>query len=114
MIHANYVESMLNDRVFRPISEWLAIGAEVLMVLVLATVAFLGQRLWVQMVSMIGITLIILLASFFLQDIGRFFDFFIPLVIVLCHRVVEKILEWRREAMKWRKEGQRRPDHAHA
>jgi len=114
MIHANYVESMLNDQVFRPIPEWLAIAAEVLMVLVLSVVAFLGLRLWVQMATMIGITLLILLASFFLQDLGRFVDFFIPLIIVLGHRVIEKILEWRREAVEWRKEAPRRPDHAHA
>lgn len=113
MIHANYVEAMLSDRVFRPIPEWIVVAGEVCVVWLLAIIALLDLPLTTQMAAMLGTTLLILLVSFFLQDLGRFVDFFIPLVIVLCHRAVEKVLEWRTEARHWRKSRAGQRNHAH-
>ena len=41
-----------------------------------------------------GTTLFMLVLNFFLQDLGMFFDFFVPTVMLLGHVVLHKIYEW--------------------
>lgn len=94
MIHANYVEAMLNDRAFSPLPEWLVRGVEILAVVLLALVMALLSSGWLQLAAVVGATLLMLVLNFFLQDLGMFFDFFVPTVMLLGHVVLHKIYEW--------------------
>jgi hypothetical protein len=94
MIHANYVEAMLNDRAFSPLPEWLVRSGEVFAVILLAVVMALISSGWLQLAAVVCTTLVMLLLNFFLQDLGMFFDFFVPTVMLLGHVVAHKIYEW--------------------
>jgi len=98
MIHANYVEAMLNDRAFSPLPEWFAYTVEILPVVLLSIVVALISNGWLQLAVIIGTTLFMLVLNFFLQDLGMFFDFFVPTVMLLGHVVTHKIYEWRKVA----------------
>jgi hypothetical protein len=46
-----------------------------------------------------GLTLFfVALSYFFIQNLGLFFDFFVPVVVLTGHLAVEKVLHWRRQA----------------
>ncbi len=94
MIHANYVEAMLNDRAFSPFPAWLVRSVEILAVVLLALVMALLSSGWLQFAAVVGTTLFMLVLNFFLQDLGMFFDFFVPTVMLLGHVVLHKIYEW--------------------
>jgi hypothetical protein len=94
MIHANYVEAMLSDRAFLPLPEWLVRSVEILAVVLLALVMALLSSGWLQFAVVVGTTLFMLVLNFFLQDLGMFFDFFVPTVMLLGHVVLHKIYEW--------------------
>ena len=54
-----------------------------------------------------GLFVILLAANYvFLQNLGRFFDSFIPLVLLsghfLCHNLLHKIVKWGRESRELR------------
>jgi hypothetical protein len=47
----------------------------------------------------IGLSLFLVFATCFLwQNLGLFFDFFIPLTLLGAHAVIDKVLEWRRRS----------------
>jgi CHASE2 domain-containing sensor protein len=94
MIHANYVEAMLNDRAFSPLPKWFAYTVEIVPVVLLSLVIAGISSSWLQLAAVIGTTLFMLVLNFFLQDLGMFFDFFVPTVMLLGHVVAHKINEW--------------------
>jgi len=94
MIHANYVEAMLDDRASSPLPQWLVRSLEILAVIFLALVMALISSGWLQLAAVVGTTLFMLALNFFLQDLGMFFDFFVPTVMLLGHVVAHKIYEW--------------------
>jgi CHASE2 domain-containing sensor protein len=94
MIHADYVEAMLNDRAFSPLPKWFAYTVEIVPVLLLSPVIVMTLSRWLQLVVIVGATLFMLVLNFFLQDLGMFFDFFVPTVMLLGHVVAHKIYEW--------------------
>jgi hypothetical protein len=94
MIHANYVEAMLNDRAFSTLPKWLVRSIEILAVVLLTLVMELLSSGWLQFAAVVGTTLFMLVLNFFLQDLGMFFDFFVPTVMLLGHVVLHKIREW--------------------
>jgi CHASE2 domain-containing protein len=94
MIHANYVEAMLSDRAFSPLPKWLVRSVEILAVVLLTLVLALISSGWLQFAAVVGTTLFMLVLNFFLQDLGMFFDFFVPTVMLLGHVVAHKIYEW--------------------
>jgi hypothetical protein len=94
MIHADYVEAMLNDRAFPPLPKWFAYTVEIVPVLLLSVVIAMILSSWLQLGVIVGATLFMLVLNFFLQDLGMFFDFFVPTVMLLGHVVAHKIYEW--------------------
>jgi CHASE2 domain-containing sensor protein len=94
MIHANYVEAMLNDRAFSPLPAWFAYTVEIAPVVLLSIVIALISSAWLQLAAIVGATLFMLVLNFFLQDLGMFFDFLVPTVMLLGHVVSHKIYEW--------------------
>jgi CHASE2 domain-containing sensor protein len=94
MIHANYVEAMLSDRAFLPLPKCLVRSVEILAVVLLTLVLALLSSGWLQLAAVVGTTLFMLVLNFFLQNLGMFFDFFVPTVLLLGHVVAHKIYEW--------------------
>src|SRR5260370_11814373 len=96
LIHANYVEALLGQQVYEPMSKRLAVSIEVSLTRIVAiSFAFDVQLRW----KVGGVLLlwgILLVCGYaFLQDLGLFFDFFVPSVLVGLHAGFERIREWR-------------------
>jgi CHASE2 domain-containing sensor protein len=96
LVHANYVEAILNERTYKPLSDQLVIAFEVGLVLAVAVLLALEVRpLWKVMFVAGTTSFFIVLSYFFLQNLGMFFDFFVPVVVLVGHVAVEKVLHWR-------------------
>lgn len=101
-VHTNYVESILGHRVYQPLPETLAVIVEFLAVLILAVVFALPYPGLAKILSLSAASLMLLIvAYFFFQNFGLFFDFFIPLILVLAHGLLDEIRDWRSLAVKY-------------
>ena len=95
-VHGNYVEALLYGRIYKPWREMIAVTADVMLSIAVLGVFILAEssRRKLLYLSLIAVALIAL-AVFSLQNLGHFFDFFLPLVLLAAHSLVERILEWR-------------------
>jgi CHASE2 domain-containing sensor protein len=95
-IHANYVEALLDGRVYSALNEKIVMAIEVTLVLVGAIVFALEIRPFLKWLSATALCLLLLPTSYFLfQNLGLFFEFFIPLLLIAGHSLLDQILEWR-------------------
>jgi len=99
-VHANYAEAILGDNYYVQPPELLAYTVEILVLLSMA-ILFAGKmNAWKKMTVVVSATLLfITLGYMFLQNLGIYFDFLIPLVFLLLHVSADRILEWRRLAL---------------
>src|SRR5262249_45435236 len=89
-IHANYVEALLDGRIYTPAAEWLSIAAEIMLVLLLAGVFALEERPTYRILEVVLIFALAVLAAYVaFINFGIFFDFLIPLVAVGAHAGLE-------------------------
>ncbi len=103
-IHANYVEALLDGRTARAWDDRVGKVIEVLVALAVAFIFALKVRPWKKLVTVIGITIILVLFSYFsLQNLGLFFDFFIPSVLLFAHFGTEHWIGLERESRRLRK-----------
>jgi CHASE2 domain-containing sensor protein len=103
LLHANYAEALLDDRLYVPTAEWLPTGVEFLLVLLAAGVFALKTPALLKALFTAAACLLLLVFGYILfQNFGRFFDGFVPLVFIAAHAVVDQLLEWRSEALSWR------------
>jgi CHASE2 domain-containing sensor protein len=99
MVHANYVEAMLAERTYKPVGEWLVYALEAALVIFVACIMKLEIGLGAKLLLVMSSCLFfIFLSYFFLQNLGRFFDFLVPVVVLGGHLAWDKIMEWRRLA----------------
>lgn len=93
LIHDNFVEALLNSRVYASTSGRLIESAEILFG-VIATVLFaLLARLWTKLVGVVLLSLVlILIQRTVLHEFGVFFDAFIPLLAVWLHSIYDRLL----------------------
>lgn len=99
MLHANYIEALL-DRTgtFNGITDGMAELLESGLVIVLAVVGVLNiHGFWKWGAFASGMTVSLLLTYVLLQNLGLFLDFFIPLLMIAVHTVVEEFLDIRHE-----------------
>jgi CHASE2 domain-containing sensor protein len=92
-VHANYVEALLDSRTYTPMRQPLATGIEVVFSIVLAVLLSLNFHLPVK----VAIAVLLCVAIFGIsyvswQNLGLFFDFFIPVLLLVGHVVVEKLI----------------------
>lgn len=92
-VHANYVEALLDSRTYTPMRQPLATGIEVVFSIVLAVLLSLNFHLPVK----VAIAALLCVAIFGIsyvswQNLGLFFDFFIPVLLLVGHVVVEKLI----------------------
>jgi CHASE2 domain-containing sensor protein len=98
-IHANYVEALLTHRVSRPISKILGIVIEFLLAAFIAVIFAWKMKPVSKFKWAGGLSLILVLTTYvFWQNLGLFFDFFIPLILLGSHAAIAQIIEWRDEA----------------
>jgi CHASE2 domain-containing sensor protein len=98
-IHANYVEALLDSRLYKPLTDTVIVSIELIFTCIVAVIFALNLRPRSQMgVSILLCIILGIVSYFFLQNLGIFFDFFIPTVLLGSHVVVEKVREWRAAA----------------
>jgi CHASE2 domain-containing sensor protein len=92
-IHANYAEALLDSRTYRPMRQKTATAIEVIASAFLALVFGLHLRLFLKLVVGLLLCVVIITLSYVSwQNLGLFFDFFIPVVLLFGHVLVEKIV----------------------
>jgi CHASE2 domain-containing sensor protein len=95
MLHANYVEAML-DRTgtFTPVSDSTAEMIEIGLVVALALIGLLEiHTAWKWAAFAIGLILSLLLTYTLLQNLGLFLDFLIPLLMIVFHPLGEELIK---------------------
>ncbi len=95
MLHANYVEAML-DRTgtFTPVSDSTAEIIEIGLVVALALIGLLEiHTAWKWAAFGIGLILSLLLTYTLLQNLGLFLDFLIPLLMIVFHTLGEELIK---------------------
>jgi CHASE2 domain-containing sensor protein len=102
-IQANYVEALLNGSVHPQLPDFLGTIIEVLCSLSIAVVFALDDRLRVKFRKVVVLCVVLVIACYFLwQNLGIFFDFFIPLVLLGIHALIEQLRETRAELRELR------------
>jgi len=87
--HANFIEALLDSRTFRPLAMWQRIFLGVGLSLLLAVTMASPWRSWVRVTLVLTISALpVMISYFFRQNLGVFFDFFLPSVMVLVHWIV--------------------------
>ncbi|MCA1621980.1 MAG: CHASE2 domain-containing protein [Acidobacteria bacterium] len=91
-IHANYAEALLDSRTYRPMREGVAVGIEFVFSAVLALVFSLHIRLALKFAAALFLgTFLVGVSYVSWQNLGLFFDFFVPVVLLLGHAVIDKM-----------------------
>jgi len=100
-VHANYVEALLGSRTYRPISKPASITIEVIFSLLIAICLAMKLRPMTKLGLVLCSCLIVIALSYVaIQNLGVFFDFFFPVVLLLLHSALEKVREWRADALE--------------
>jgi hypothetical protein len=98
-IHANFVEALLDQRTFEPVPEWIVATLEVVLVLVCIIVFGLDVRTRTKFATCTFAFFFLIIANYLaLQNLGRFFDFFVPLVVIMSHVAFDQVNDWRHKA----------------
>ena len=93
-IHANYTEALLGTRTYRPMREWMATGIEVFFSVVMALIFSLHIRLVLRFAAAAFLCTFVVGVSYVSwQNLGLFFDFFTPVVLLASHAVIDKMRE---------------------
>ncbi len=97
-VHANYVEALLSGSVHPQVPETVAVVIEIFCSLVVAVVFALSGSLRRKFGRVLLVSIVLVIMSYFLwQNLGLFFDFFIPLLLLSIHAPIEQLRETRAE-----------------
>ncbi len=104
-IHANYVEALLDRRVYRPMAKPLAVAVEAVLLAVLAVLFAIKLHRAVKVLLLLVCVAFVVFISFFaFTAFGVFYDFFTPLFSVIAHYAYEVVKGWRRDASLYRQQ----------
>lgn len=93
-VHANYVEALLDSRTYAPMKQSLATGIEVSFSIILALILSLEFRLSIKIAIALLLCVLTMGISYVSwQNLGMFFDFFGPVLLLIGHVVIEKLCE---------------------
>jgi CHASE2 domain-containing sensor protein len=99
LVHANYIEAVLQNSTAKPFPESIAIVLEVLLVLLLSVFGmFEIHWVWKWSAVLASSLGVIVFSYLLLHTFGIMLDFFFPLIFVGLHSGYEHIREWRRIA----------------
>lgn len=107
-MHANYAEALLDQRTYRPLDKTVVMWLEILLSFGVAVLFSIETRKFLKGVVVVCALLGAVFANYVLwQNLGLFFDFFIPLVLLIGHALVEQVAGWREAAhskgMEWKR-----------
>jgi len=98
-VHANYVEALLTHRSTKPVGRVFGVAVELGLAVFIALVFAWNMRPTWKFFSAIALSLILVgITYLFWENLGLFFDFFVPLVLLGGHALVAQVLEWRHKA----------------
>lgn len=102
-VHANYVEALLGGSVHQQVPESVALVIEIFCSLVVAVVFALEGSLRRKFGRVLLLSIVLVIISYFLwQNLGLFFDFFIPILLLSIHAPIEQLRETRTELRQLR------------
>jgi CHASE2 domain-containing sensor protein len=98
LLHANFVEALLDRRTSRSWGETALIVFEGILSLAVAVIFALVTRfLWKILWLFILLIVLAVFSYFSWLNLGLFYDFFVPTVLVVGHAIYEQIREWAAE-----------------
>jgi CHASE2 domain-containing sensor protein len=101
-VHANYVEALLAKQTLSPWEDLPSMAFEFFVSLSLAVVFGLRLGAAPRLILIFGmVAFVVLVAVFLWQNMGSFFDFFIPVLLLVGHAVFEQVRDWREKALKY-------------
>jgi len=93
IVHANFVEALLDDRVVPGTPRWLPSVFEVVFGAIAAIFLALFSSFWGKLAGVVGLSLVLVLAQWAaLQGLGLFFDAFVPLFGLWLHSVYQRLV----------------------
>jgi CHASE2 domain-containing sensor protein len=99
LVHANYIEAVLQNGTAKPFPESVAVVLEVLLALLLSIFGMLEIHwAWKWSAVFLSSLGVIIFSYLLLHTFGLMLDFFFPLIFVGVHSLYEHISEWRRIA----------------
>ena len=99
LVHANYIEAVLQNGTAKPFPERVAVVLEVLLVLFLSVLGMFDIHWAWKWSAVFASSLGVIIFSYLLlHTFGIMLDFFFPLIFVELHSGYEHIREWRRSA----------------
>lgn len=107
-LHANWVEALLDRRVSPALSDLSARALELMAAVAVAVVLAtkISPRRQLRITLFIGL-IIVVMSYIAAQNLGIFFDFFIPVVLVILHVIAERVLDWRQKARRFDRQERR-------
>lgn len=97
-VHANYVEALIASRISAPLDEKVNKGIEIIFAFGIALIFFFPVRPIWKFLIVLSIAVILFLMSYFSwQNLGLYFDFFIPMVLLSVHFLVEHWIHLQQE-----------------
>jgi CHASE2 domain-containing sensor protein len=104
-VHANYVEALVTGSVHPQLPEFVGTTIEVLCSLLVAIVFALEGTFRQKLGRVLLLCVFLLIFTYVLwQNLGMFFDFFIPLLLLSVHAPIEQLRESRAELHSLRKQ----------
>ncbi len=95
LIHANFVEALLDQRTAKPWGEKFLIVIEAISSFSVALIFALVERLHWKLLSMVILLIALVFFSYLSWlNLGLFYDFFVPAVLVAGHSIYEQVHEW--------------------
>jgi hypothetical protein len=105
-VQANYFEALTAGRYFGSFAEWGINVIELIAIFGAAALILRTEKWWLRAILALSPAVVMVVFSYvFLQNIGAFFECSIPVIVLLSHMLLEKILEWRRLAMTAERQG---------
>jgi len=96
LLHANYVEALLDGRIYTSLPEWEMLLIELALLLLCLLPFELQLSTMSKTISVFGVCTLLLSIDYVLfQNLGRTVDVFLPLVLLAAHAGFEQVSEWR-------------------
>lgn len=93
-VQATYIESLLHGAM-RQMPRWMKILVELFLAATMSILFTASHGYWRIVTVIVGTIFVLLLTFFFWQNLGMFFEAFVPTVLLGVHVLGEQILEWR-------------------
>jgi len=101
-VHENYYEALIQGHYFDSLSDILIDVIELVLIMLSAALMLLKKSLgWRLFAAFLPAIFMVFLSYLFLQNMGAFFECFTPVIVLLCHMSLDRVLEWREQARKY-------------